>query len=1192
MATTLNRTFFGGSTAPGSGVYPEDLKVLKVFANYAETDYNPLGSSDTSVYIPTVDKHSHDYGNLVGVIDRVLASGGSPIVTKYGAEFTYSSGTAFEYKFVNVSGDNVTEMTINRTTGTVTTQNNFLARPVEVEYGVSTASDIASIINAKGLPYMKVGDLIARLYKIEPNKYTFRTTNLRADGDINYLDIVDYIVNGTTWSTVTKTVSSGEVGTAYLKKVSSPASFDTTGLSGLQTVAGVNDVPNDGVYQVSVMLSVTPKTANATKSDLVFGFYGADGIGMADHTFHAVVDDSQTFAQQLSFSTTLNLKAGANSLKLSCDALNTNYLVFVDDLTVAQLVNGVYHNGDNFDDVHTLPEAPTFNEDDGFLIDGLLGGPRFLPWKTLINQILGLNIVSNSEYLYAITDNSGTFLFGIKKDGSVNWQKGLPKHLTDILDSIGSVLADHSAELLQKVDKAVGMSLIDAVFANGVKVKSDPEYVFALVDPSDTFLFGIRKNGEVSWAKGLPEWLKSRLDQLSTDVAAKVDKVAGKGLIDEIFAGGVRVVSNEEYIFAVTDSSDRVLFSVSKDGTFNWAKGVPQIIKFAIDELSEAVAGKQDKVPGKTVIDSQFANHTSSVNSPEWFWALVDLSNKIVESISPEGIHSFNLPVNFNGGVNWSEDNISELAQALKEGGFTGGTGDWSDAESLEIPVPELAIVNFTNISQMPQTKTTDAQAIMEFWDMNGNYFKKKVIANAQGSSSLSAPKKNVSIDICNDEWVGDDTFKIKFGDWVPQDSFHIKAYYTDFFRCVGLSGYDLVKKMMDTKVPNTTWKRALNYGTDPVGQKAVSPQVDSGALCYPQGFLCKVYLNGVFEGLFCWQLKKHRDNYNLNKKTAENIHLDGMLGGVFFGGTIDWTAFEIRNPKDLITYTGTKYDGDNPTELIDSTSPAYDPANSKHKLSAKVKQYIIDLSNRMSQIGNDPAVFEQYFDVDSCVDYAILSDAIYNYDYVKNIQWTTWDGVKWFVNPYDLDCTLGANSAGDGIHYPTTSHVTTATNHPLAFVINNYSTELEQRWKELRDAHIIDPRTIAENLEHYVRLFGDTGYKSEYDKWTNAPCNRDPIFDTDNWELERDADGNPVIYTTQYHAWSSSMTYAPGYVVQYNLTGSSIGNFGWWFRFTSKQTNIDKPPITQRGFKDNIFRVYNWLSMQIANMDTLYNYA
>lgn len=800
-----------------------------------------------------------------------------------------------------------------------------------------------------------------------------------------------------------------------------------------------------------------------------------------------------------------------------------------------------------------------------------------------IGEILRhLSIVSNREYLYAIVGADDTFLFGIKKDGSVDWAKGIPAPIKAGFDQV-----------IGRINTLDGTVATLVQICSRTHIISNEEFVYAIVDENDTFLFGITKDGSVNWSKGLPSWLESRLHALESAVPNKVDKVVGKSLINSVFASGVSVVSNEEFIMAVTDSDGAFLFGIKKDGTFDWAKGIPNVLQFALSGLQADIDRKVDKVVGKSLIDDQFASHTDSTPiDPEWFWALVDPDGRLVEGITQEGIHVFKTPVRFDGGINWSDDNLNDLVQALKDIGFTGGAGDWSDSKSLEIPIPEMAVINFTNISQMPQTKTTDAHAIMEFWDMNGNYFKKKVIANAQGSSSLSAPKKNISIDLCNDEWVGDDTFKIKFGGWVPQDSFHIKAYYTDFFRCVGLSGYDLVKKILDTRVPNTTWKKALNYGTDPIGHKSVSPQIDSGALCYPQGFLCKVYLNGVFEGLFCWQLKKHRDNYNLNKKTAENIHIEGMLGGVFFGGTIDWTAFEIRNPKDLITYTGTKYDGDNPTELIDSTSPAYDPANSKHKLSAKVKQYIIDLSNRMSQIGNDPAVFEQYFDVDSCVDYVILSDAIYNYDYVKNIQWTTWDGVKWFVNPYDLDCTLGANSAGDGIHYPTTSHIITATNHPLTFAVNHYTSELEQRWKELRDAHIIDARLMTENLEHYVRLFGKDGYKAEYDKWTNAPCNRDPVFDTDNWDLERDADGNPVIYTAQYHDWNGTQTYAPGYVVQYNLTGSSIGNFGWWFRFTAKQTNTNKPPITQRGFKDNLFRVYNWLNQQISNMDTLYNYA
>jgi hypothetical protein len=213
-------------------------------------------------------------------------------------------------------------------------------------YNSTTAAQIHEARQSGKAPYLYINGIIVPLWKIETGKFTFRTTSTReVDGD-TYLDIVDYVVEGLAWSTETHTVSgNGGSQQAYLKKVSSLAVFDTTGHSGMETVAYVNDVPVDGVYKVSVMLSVTPKTASPTKSDLVFQFTGTSGTGMPNTTFHAVVDDSQTFAQQLSFSTTLNLKAGTNSLKMACGELNTQYLAFVDDLTVAQIVNGSSSGG-------------------------------------------------------------------------------------------------------------------------------------------------------------------------------------------------------------------------------------------------------------------------------------------------------------------------------------------------------------------------------------------------------------------------------------------------------------------------------------------------------------------------------------------------------------------------------------------------------------------------------------------------------------------------------------------------------------------------------------------------------------------------------------------------------------------------------------------------------------------------------
>src|SRR5574344_96784 len=215
-------------------------------------------------------------------------------------------------------------------------------------YGVTTATQIKDAIENGKVPYFYYNGVVAQLWKVETDKYTFRTTSTRSVEGQTILDVVDYVVNGSVWSTVTREVSGGSSsGQPYITSVNSLADFDTTGKSGMQDLVSVANVPADGVYQVSVMLHITPKTASATKSDIVLQFTSSDNTGWPSHTFHAVVDDSQTFAQQLSFSTSVSLKAGQNTLRIQCGGLNTEYLVFVDELTVAQLVNGVYHNKDD-----------------------------------------------------------------------------------------------------------------------------------------------------------------------------------------------------------------------------------------------------------------------------------------------------------------------------------------------------------------------------------------------------------------------------------------------------------------------------------------------------------------------------------------------------------------------------------------------------------------------------------------------------------------------------------------------------------------------------------------------------------------------------------------------------------------------------------------------------------------------------
>lgn len=107
---------------------------------------------------------------------------------------------------------------------------------------------------------------------------------------------------------------------------------------------------------------------------------------------------------------------------------------------------------------------------------------------------------------------------------------------------------------------------------NNLTLITNEEYVYAVVDSNDTFLFGVKKDGSFVWSKGMSEDLQSRIRSISDATISleqdKVDKEDGKSLVNQTFADGVSVVSNNEYVLAVLDSDSKFLFGVKTDGSF------------------------------------------------------------------------------------------------------------------------------------------------------------------------------------------------------------------------------------------------------------------------------------------------------------------------------------------------------------------------------------------------------------------------------------------------------------------------------------------------------------------------------------------------------------------------------------------------------------------------------------------------
>lgn len=916
--------------------------------------------------------------------------------------------------------------------------------------------------------------------------------------------------------------------------------------------------------------------------------------------------------------------------------------------------------------------------------------------------------IQNEEFIFAKVDNEDKLLFGIQWDGTPKF--GKTSAVEDRLQSQVTLLAEKVATIMGDDDTT---SVIDTM--------NELKKFFAEIENTETLTSILANLNSLNTKFG--EDIKNLQD-------TKVDKEEGKSLIEDEVKKCFRIIENEEFIYAVIDSEDRllfgiyrdsgkpyfplnelyhveqneeffavwldadnhVLFGIRRDGQIIGEIHAVNALKQVISKLQSDLASLQEKVGTIDTNLKELLDVFSLQDNEEYLAVEQDSEGKILSSTNADGSHyihnakSETIPTEFGhiedpegrteittdaenkvmswryssgkkhehdmeitnldvSNLNLKDNSVNNIQDALKANGFDVKTPiDWSDSSFIQIPEPRFAIINVTNIDSMPTTKKDNKKAFLEFWDMSGNYFKKHAILNAQGNSSMGFVKKNVAIDLCDDEWVGDDTPKVRIGEWIPQDSFHMKAYYTDFFRGVGAVAYKLYDQIVRTRgnMYDRPWKKALvemdkiSFTTKSLGNTHVgdySLLTDTGARCFPDGFPCAVYLNDKFYGIFSFQLKKHRDNYHLDKSIAENIHLDGVINwDTLWNGTISWgeddNGFEIRNPKNLYAIGGNKYDADIKQEEIAGNDevnswieagklPDGTAISAKIKknlqLTAKVKKYIQDFANAGKRIydamntyeaSNKTSedlktfkdIFEAIYDVDNLIDYIIVSDILRNSDgFNKNWQWFTYNGVKWYVGLYDCDMSFGGSWTGRYIEEPYPVHINSSTKGPQGIIDNYYQTELNARYKELADIGILTAKNVFSFVKNWTMQIGMDFYKEEYKKWADSPCISDSIIRKDYWELVLDSNGSPETDTSE--TFDATISYNVGEEATFGLN-ARMGFFK--FRCIKETIALSKntphtvslySPIEEFKHCDSIYRVEKWIEKNFVNTDKIYNY-
>ena len=799
--------------------------------------------------------------------------------------------------------------------------------------------------------------------------------------------------------------------------------------------------------------------------------------------------------------------------------------------------------------------------------------------------------IESPEFLHCIVDAEDRFLFGIQLDGSIEWGKGIPAPIRTKLQEIITQCQQDKTDLLGSIntingilDKTTIKDEAGEIQDTPFRVISNEEFLWAVVDSEDRVLYGIYRD------TGKPYYP-----------------------LNEMY----HVIQNEEYFAAWVTTDEKVVLGIRRDGEIIGEIHAVNALKQVISQLQSDLALLQEKVGTIDTNLKELLDVFSLQDNEEYLAVEQDAEGKILSATNPDGSHyihnakSETIPTEFShiedpegrteittdaedkilgyrdsegtrheqkisiNHLELSDEAANEVNDAFKSAGIKmENTSDFSKDSHIELPIPRIAAQVRIYAPKLPTTKQDDIEAEIEYNDKDGNFFRKPVILNAQGSSSMSYYVKNMAIDI-------NDGSEIKFGDFPTQDSFHLKKYYIDAFRGQCIVGYWLMEQVYKSRPIGQQYPYEYSYSNESVtdGYGDVKKDFFNGAKCHPDGFPITItWINTetnkeTWMGVYAWNLKKSKEVYNCNKKKAENIILDGSLSAnSIFSGSINWSAFEIRNPKSLIDIDGNKYDGDNPKELSDT-----DPT------SKKVKDYLVALSGIDNELkaNKTKETFEKHFLVAPFIDYFLVSQVIYNLDgFDKNWIWVAYDGTHWTPTLYDVDSIFGMFMSGTFIVNESVSREVGAGNIPANYLKELYSSEIVERYKELRNLGIFSTENICKLLDKWCSAVGYYNFEEEFKVYAQTPSYRNGNY-SKKWR-PYSFRGNPST-ASDYDAEK-----------QYSKNDYCfLGNLS----FIALDSVIGESPVSKEydkypevgGFYNSKHRVYEWLKKRIDYLDSIY---
>ena len=232
--------------------------------------------------------------------------------------------------------------------------------------------------------------------------------------------------------------------------------------------------------------------------------------------------------------------------------------------------------------------------------------------------------------------------------------------------------------------------------------------------------------------------------------------------------------------------------------------------------------------------------------------------------------------------------------------------------------------------------------------------------------------------------------------------------------------------------------------------------------------------VNGEFYGIGDLMIGKKRGNYNIPKNSPKKILID----------TGTW--FDVRTFPDPSAY--------------DIKAPSAPTAETDQALADWVAFCALPDAEFNVAI-------ETKMDKTNIIDFILLVQFICATDLIsgsniKNAQMLTYDGVKWFFMPYDLDTTYGLSWDGKEIR-PTTG-IDLFSGEFWRRVTSKYSTDINNRYRELRQLNIFTVASIYNISNSLIRQYTKDMFEAESAKWEIPSLNISTQGQIYSWVSER----------------------------------------------------------------------------------------